>query len=217
MATDGTVILGRGVPTTWLASNKSIAWSNVPVGGGQSRNVSITPSNGGTTVTVTLNAAPSHTAKVELPDFVNNIASTTAGTINNPAGEVDLPAGVTSATITLSALNAQPVVVSTSTAAGATFGAATGQVYRSQTFFASSAPSVSSVTVAVRKHIGAAQTDITVGLYAAAPGGAPTGPELASGTIPARRSAPRSRPRRPPLRPTPGSWTARRTRSCSAR
>ena len=189
VASDGSLILGRGIPTSWLESDRAIAWSNVPIGGGQARDITITPSNGGTTVTVTLSSAVSSTVKVELPDFIDNtIASTSAGTINQANGEVDLPAGTTSATITLSTLNAAPIVVDTAENHGYTFGSlpANTQTIRSQTFLATSAPDVTGVQVAIRQYAGeTGQSDATVKLFAVTPGGIPTGNPLASATIPA--------------------------------
>jgi hypothetical protein len=96
---DGTVIVGRGVPSDWLASGTPLAAGNVPVAGGGRIGVRISAS--GTTVTLRVTGSATGPVVFDLPAFVNNIASASAGTVSENAGTVTLPAGARSVTVTL--------------------------------------------------------------------------------------------------------------------
>ena len=97
--TDGSLIVGRGVPNSWVGSGR-IAVSNFPTTGGGRISVTITAR--GDAVTLQLTGKPSGPVTFELPAFVNNIASTTAGTVDNGAGAVTISAHTRSVTVTLS-------------------------------------------------------------------------------------------------------------------
>jgi hypothetical protein len=97
--TDGSLIVGRGVPNSWVGSGR-IAVSNFPTTGGGRIGVTITAR--GDAVTLQLTGKPSGPVTFELPAFVNNIASTTAGTVDNGAGAVTISAHTRSVTVTLS-------------------------------------------------------------------------------------------------------------------
>jgi hypothetical protein len=97
--TDGSLIVGRGVPNSWVGSGR-IAVSNFPTTGGGRIGVTITAR--GDAVTLQLTGKPSGPVAFELPAFVNNIASTTAGTVDNGAGAVTISAHTRSVTVTLS-------------------------------------------------------------------------------------------------------------------
>jgi hypothetical protein len=97
--TDGSLIVGRGVPNSWVGSGR-IAVSNFPTTGGGRIGVTITAR--GDAVTLQLTGKPSGPMTFELPAFVNNIASTTAGTVDNGAGAVTISAHTRSVTVTLS-------------------------------------------------------------------------------------------------------------------
>ncbi len=97
--TDGTLVVGRGVPDGWLASGRPIAAANVPVAGGGRIGVTITTQ--GNTVTLRLAGTASGPVVFDLPVFVNDIASASAGTVSEAAGTVTVPAGTHSVTVTL--------------------------------------------------------------------------------------------------------------------
>ncbi|MBV9446661.1 MAG: hypothetical protein JO345_12300 [Streptosporangiaceae bacterium] len=97
--TDGSLIVGRGVPDSWVGSGRRIAVSNFPTTGGGRIGVTITAR--GDAVTLRLAGEPSGPVAFELPAFVNNIASTSAGTVDNRAGAVTIPARTRSVTVTL--------------------------------------------------------------------------------------------------------------------
>ena len=97
--TDGSLIVGRGVPNSWVGSGR-IAVSNFPTTGGGRIGVTITAR--GDAVTLQLAGKPSGPVTFELPAFVNNIASTSAGTVDNGAGAVTISAHTRSVTVTLS-------------------------------------------------------------------------------------------------------------------
>ena len=96
--TDGSLIVGRGVPTSWLGTGP-IAVSNFPTTDGGRIGVRITTR--GDAVTLQLTGKPSGPVAFELPAFVNNIASTSAGTVDNGAGAVTIPARTSSVTVAL--------------------------------------------------------------------------------------------------------------------
>ena len=97
--TDGSLIVGRGVPNSWVGSGRRIAVSNFPTTDGDRIGVTITTR--GDAVTLQLTGKPAGLVTFELPAFVNNIASTSAGTVDNGAGAVTIPAHIRSVTVTL--------------------------------------------------------------------------------------------------------------------
>jgi hypothetical protein len=96
---DGTLIVGRGVPDSWLGGGQPIAVANFPTADG--RRIGVTISSGGNKVTLRLAGQLSGPAVFELPAFVNDIAAASAGTVDEAAGTVTLPAGARSVTVTL--------------------------------------------------------------------------------------------------------------------
>jgi hypothetical protein len=88
-ASDGSLIVGRGVPNAWLASGKTISVANFPTTDG--KRVSIKIASVDHAVTLTLTGSTS-TVLFELPLFVNNIASSSVGTVDQATGTVRLSA-----------------------------------------------------------------------------------------------------------------------------
>jgi hypothetical protein len=98
---DGSLIIGRGVPDAWVRPGQSLSVSNFPTTDGQRLGFSISVRDD--VVTLALNGAtPSGPVLFELPAFVDNIASAGANVVDNHAGTVTLAPGVTSVTVTLS-------------------------------------------------------------------------------------------------------------------
>jgi hypothetical protein len=97
--TDGSLIVGRGVPDTWVASGRQIAISNFPTADGHRIGVRITTRAGAVTLRLTGDLPGPVT--FELPAFVGNIAATSAGTVDNAAGTVTISAHTRSVTVTL--------------------------------------------------------------------------------------------------------------------
>jgi hypothetical protein len=103
---DGTLVVGRGIPDSWLSGGLPIEVSNFPAAGGRRLDVTITARGDLITLRRTgyparLTGNPVGPMIFELPAFVNNIAATTAGTISEPAGAVTLTASTSSVTVTL--------------------------------------------------------------------------------------------------------------------
>jgi hypothetical protein len=97
---DGSLIVGRGIPPRWLAQGASISLTNFPTTDGRRLSVSI--SSSGLSVSLTLNGhLPSGQVLLQLPGFANNIVSTSSGTINQEAGTVTLAPRATSVTVQL--------------------------------------------------------------------------------------------------------------------
>ena len=98
-ATDGSLIVGRGVPNRWVGSGQQIAVSNFPTTDGH--RIAVTITTQGDAVTLKMTGKLPGQVTFELPAFVNNIASTSAGTIDNGAGTVTIPANARSVTVTM--------------------------------------------------------------------------------------------------------------------
>ena len=97
--TDGSLIVGRGVPDSWIGSGHRIAVSNFPTTNGGRIGVMITTR--GNAVTLRLTGRPSGPVAFELPAFVGNIASASTGKVDNGAGVVTISGHTRSVTVTL--------------------------------------------------------------------------------------------------------------------
>lgn len=100
--TDGTVIIGRGIPNEWMVSGTPIEWQNISINDGRKFK------------TLKLYAADAKTVKLELTGdnaagsivldlnaLKDNIASVSAGTFDSAAGTVTLPGDTKQLTVTL--------------------------------------------------------------------------------------------------------------------
>jgi hypothetical protein len=98
--TDGSVIVGRGVPSEWLRANATTSVTNYPIAGNGRMGATITSAGGAITLTLS-GSTPRGNVLFELPQFVGNIASASTGTVDNTNGVVSLAPGTTSVTVTL--------------------------------------------------------------------------------------------------------------------
>lgn len=97
---DGTLVVGRGVPTRWLGGGKEVSVDNFP--GIDGRRLGVEISAAGDTITLTLTGhQPSGKILFQLPVFVNNIAHTSDGSADSATGTVTLPSNARSVTVTL--------------------------------------------------------------------------------------------------------------------
>ncbi|HLI74414.1 MAG TPA: hypothetical protein VKU86_11090 [Acidimicrobiales bacterium] len=97
---DGSVLVGRGVPDTWVRDGQNVTVSNFPTANAGRTGLAI--STHGLEVTLTVSGdAPPGPVLFELPAFVDNLGSATAGTVDASAGAVTLPAAVGSYTVTM--------------------------------------------------------------------------------------------------------------------
>ena len=79
---DGTVILGRGLPLSWLRDGSVIEWANVNINDG--RTMDFTISSNGHQVQVQLRGdLPLGQVRIDLPGLAGNIDSATTGRIQN--------------------------------------------------------------------------------------------------------------------------------------
>jgi hypothetical protein len=100
VTSDGSLIVGRGVPASWLGPGRSMSVSRFPTTDGERLDLRI--SSTGRSVSLTLSGqAPSGPVLFQLPSFVDNIAATTAGTINGRTGTVTLRPGTEHVTVRL--------------------------------------------------------------------------------------------------------------------
>ena len=96
---DGSLIVGRGVPPSWVRSEDAMTVSNFPAVDGRRIGVAISARRGA--VTLNLRGRTPGAVLFELPSFVANVASTTAGIVDEVTGTVTLPAGVSRVTVRL--------------------------------------------------------------------------------------------------------------------
>ena len=97
---DGSLIVGRGIPDKWIAGGADIAVQKLPTTDGHRIGVQIAAQ--GLAVKVTLSGQPAGPVLLQLPAFLNgNIAQASAGDINNSTGTVELSPSVHSVTVTL--------------------------------------------------------------------------------------------------------------------
>jgi len=97
---DGSLIVGRGVPDSWVTTGKVISLANFPTTGGH--HLGLTVRTSGTAVTLTLSGqAPAGDVLFQLPAFVGNIASASAGVIDEGTGTVTLPPAAHTVTVHL--------------------------------------------------------------------------------------------------------------------
>jgi hypothetical protein len=98
-ASDGTLIVGRGLPDNWLTPGQTISATNFPGENGARLEVKIT--TGDHSVTLTIGGPAPKAVLFQLPVFVNDIASASAGTVTQKTGTVRLPAGAETVTVRL--------------------------------------------------------------------------------------------------------------------
>jgi hypothetical protein len=97
---DGTLIVGRGVPRQWLHPDASESVSNFPAAGG--KRLSLTITSTGRTASLSLSGQlPSGPILFQLPAFVDNITGSSTGTVDRKTGTVTLPPHTTHVTVTL--------------------------------------------------------------------------------------------------------------------
>ena len=96
---DGSLVIGRGVPNAWVADGEPFGVTNFPISGG--RRIGVQVSERGLAVTLRLTGPASQPTAFELPAFVNNIASASAGTIDESNGVVNVPAGTNTVTVVM--------------------------------------------------------------------------------------------------------------------
>ncbi len=97
---DGTLVVGRGIPNTWISRHQSIAVANVPINRGH--HISIGVTTRARQVTLKLRGAtPGGPVLFQLPAFVNNLHRSTAGAIDPATGTVTLSATTRRVTVTM--------------------------------------------------------------------------------------------------------------------
>jgi hypothetical protein len=97
---DGTLIVGRGIPGQWVAHDMPISVTNFPTTKGRRLSVRIT--SHAQSVTLALSGSlPSGPVLFQLPSFVDNIAGTSSGTVDQKTGTVTLAPSVRSVTVQL--------------------------------------------------------------------------------------------------------------------
>ena len=96
---DGALIVGRGVPGSWLTSGRPIAVAGFPAADG--RRIGVTITGHGKAVTLRVTGHPAGPVIFDLPAFVGNIAAASTGRVSDAAGTVTIPASTPSVTVTL--------------------------------------------------------------------------------------------------------------------
>jgi hypothetical protein len=97
---DGTVIVGRGVPSAWLRQGAPMTVTNFPTLDGHRLGIKISP--GGLSIALSLSGhAPPGPVLFQLPSFVDNMAGTSSGQIDETSGTVTISSGTRSVTVHL--------------------------------------------------------------------------------------------------------------------
>jgi hypothetical protein len=97
---DGSLVVGRGVPSSWMSAGKLISLANFPTVAGRHLGLAIRSS--GSSVTLTLSGqAPAGPVLFQLPAFVGNIAHASVGTVDEKTGTVTLATTVRTVTVQL--------------------------------------------------------------------------------------------------------------------
>jgi len=105
-SSDGTLIVGRGIPAKWLSDGGSISVTKFPTTDG--KRLSLRISSRGQSVSLTLSGQlPSGQVLFELPSFTNDIAGTSSGSIDQGTGTVTLSPRTRSVTVQLRAAAVQ--------------------------------------------------------------------------------------------------------------
>jgi len=100
--TDGTLVVGPGIPARWL-DRSPVTVTNFPTVDG--RRMSVRISSSGESVSLAIGGSPPPGAVLfGLPSFIDDIASASAGTVDQATGTVALRPGTTSVTVQLRAL-----------------------------------------------------------------------------------------------------------------
>ena len=100
--TDGTVIVGRGIPNEWLLSGTPIEWKNIAINDGRKFGTLKLYAPDPKTVRLQLagDDAVGHIV-LNLPALKDNIGSVSAGSFDNEAGTVTIPGNTKELTVTL--------------------------------------------------------------------------------------------------------------------
>jgi hypothetical protein len=97
---DGDLVVGRGVPASWLGGGKKISVADYPAAGGRRLNLAIASS--GSSVSLRLGGAlPPGEILFQLPSFLNDVAATSTGHVDETSGTVALSPGTRRVTVTL--------------------------------------------------------------------------------------------------------------------
>jgi hypothetical protein len=97
---DGSLIIGRGVPNTWVRTGKKISVANFPTVDGHRLGVTITIHDRAVSLTLT-GDKPSGQVLFQLPAFVHNLQHAGRGTFDDRTGTVTLPPNARHITVKL--------------------------------------------------------------------------------------------------------------------
>jgi len=97
---DGGLVIGRGVPSSWLQARHRITVDNFPTTSG--RRMGVTISTSGDTVSFDFRGAtPSGPVVLSLPAFLDGVASASSGHVDEASGTVTVAPDVRDVTVTL--------------------------------------------------------------------------------------------------------------------
>jgi hypothetical protein len=105
---DGTVLVGRGVPSDWVMAGQVIELSNYPLSNNKRMGINVEglPDN---QVRLSLQGdLPAGKVVFNIPIFMNNILTATVGVVDNGLGIVTLDPGITRVTVKLASSTGSP-------------------------------------------------------------------------------------------------------------
>ena len=98
---DGSLLIGRGVPNDWVKNGQVIELTNFPITGNKRLGIRIEGLPGNQVRLTLAGDSPQGNVIFNLPVFIENIQSTSSGSVDLAAGEVILPLGNTTVVVTL--------------------------------------------------------------------------------------------------------------------
>lgn len=99
---DGTIVVGRGIPTRWLGAGRPISVTNFQTTDGRRLSLKISESHASVSLTLR-GQQPSGPLLFQLPQFINNIGTTSAGRVDEESGTVTLSPATRRVTVELRA------------------------------------------------------------------------------------------------------------------
>jgi hypothetical protein len=106
---DGTLLVGRGVPDEWVMEGQVIELSNYPLSNNRRIGIKVEGLADNQVRLSLMGDFPAGKVVFNLPIFINNIHTTTAGVIDNRLGTVTLNSNVTSVIVEMVSSTGSPV------------------------------------------------------------------------------------------------------------
>jgi hypothetical protein len=105
---DGTVLVGRGIPNDWIAEGQVIELSNYPLSNNKRIGIKVEGMSGNQVKLSLTGDMPDGKVVFNLPIFIENIRTSSAGEVDNDSGTVTLDSTTTSVTVEFASSTGSP-------------------------------------------------------------------------------------------------------------